>query len=143
MQEDLKYRDSDAVGALDRIERKYQDADKNWLEMTNLAEGIEVERDRYREALEDASAALARLRQEMEELRHGVEKHVEGITGHLEDPWLRIASLEAKVERLRKEASEALWWMEHANEPDDDNQTKEQYRVIIIDRLGQALKEDQ
>jgi hypothetical protein len=52
MQEDLKYRDSDAVGALDRIERKYQDADKNWLEMTNLAEGIEVERDRYREALQ-------------------------------------------------------------------------------------------
>jgi hypothetical protein len=54
-----------------------------------------------------------------------------------------IARLRQEMEELRKEASEAMWWMEHANEPDDDNQTKEQYRLLIIDRLGQALKEDQ
>jgi hypothetical protein len=87
MQEDLKYRDSDAVGALDRIERKYQDADKNWLEMTNLAEGIEVERDR--------------LRQEMEELR-GALKHTRI---DYDDARGRVFFLETEVERLRAEAA--------------------------------------
>ena len=45
----------------------------------------------------------------------------------------------AKFATLTKVASEAMWWMEAANEPDDENQTKEQYRLMTIDLLRQAL----
>jgi hypothetical protein len=48
-------------------------------------------------------------------------------------------TLAKQIEGLRKAAFEARTWMEHANEPDDESNTKEQYRLIVLHDLALAL----
>ena len=41
---------------------------------------------------------------------------------------------------LSRTLREVLLWLERANEPDDESQTNEQYRLLLIDRLREALE---
>lgn len=52
---------------------------------------------------------------------------------------LRAAIVDFQTDDILKAAKEALWWMQGANEPDDKEQTKEQFRLAIIDSLSQAI----
>jgi hypothetical protein len=49
------------------------------------------------------------------------------------------ARLIAAAPEMAKLLHEARTWMERANEPDDENQTKEQYRLYILDELATLL----
>jgi ATP-dependent exoDNAse (exonuclease V) alpha subunit len=49
------------------------------------------------------------------------------------------ARLIAAAPEMAKLIHEAWTWMERANSPDDENQTKEQYRLYILDELAALL----